>query len=124
MSNTDDWYTDIDKPDPANLPTPCGWRIVIRPDSPVTKSKGGILIPIEKVEKDKLVVNTGRILAIGPLAWSKPEMQDPITGAFEFWANVGDTVLFGKYAGIKVESEGVRLVILNDDEVIAVVKPS
>ena len=38
------------------------------------------------------------------------------------WAKVGDSVLFGKYAGIKLESEGVRLVILNDDEIVAVIK--
>lgn len=122
--NIDDWYTDENKPDPQNLPIPCGWRILIRPDSPTTKTAGGILIPIEKVERDRLVTNTGRVLLIGPLAWNKPEMARAIapTPFPEAWCKVGDTVLFGKYAGVKVEAGGVRLVILNDDEIIAVVK--
>ena len=99
-TTTDDWFSELDKADPKNPPMPCGWRVLIRPDAPLAKV-GNILIPIDKVEKDKMVVNTGRILAIGPLAWDKPEMLG------QPWAKVGDSVLFGKYAGIKLESEGV-----------------
>lgn len=122
MKVMDDWYSELDKPDPKTLPSPCGWRVVIRPDSPAVKSAGGIIIPISNVEQNKLVTTTGRVLAIGPLAYSKADMQDPSTGEFSPWCSVGDTVLYGKYAGIKLEVDGVRLLILNDDEVIAVTK--
>jgi hypothetical protein len=40
------WWTDPTIPDPADLPTVRGWRILVRPIPNAPKTKGGIIIPM------------------------------------------------------------------------------
>lgn len=110
------WATDSDVDDPLGgvLPEPVGWRILVRPMQPREKTEGGVIVPDQARDNQAKIQTVGRILAVGPQAWSREDMGGP-------WAKVGDYVLFGKWAGQRFECDGVKLVILNDDEITAVV---
>ena len=65
VMNTD-WHTDNDIADPAELPIPCGFRMLIRPVAPVKKTQGGIILTDKSVEMSVMIKakNRGAKLAI------------------------------------------------------------
>ena len=116
VDNLDDiWVTDDYIADPDNLPQPCGWRILIRPVPPRTKTESGLHLPDSVIHREEITTTIGRIVAVGPLAWQREDW------GHEPWAKVGDYVLHAKFGGKRIEYGGVKIVIFNDDEVIAVV---
>jgi chaperonin GroES len=91
---------------------PLNDRIVVKRTVEEEVSKGGIIIPDSAKEKPiqgkVLAVGTGKVLDDGnkmPLDVKK-----------------GDTVLFSKYAGSEVKIEGEELLIMREDDVLAVVE--
>ena len=74
--------------------------------------------------KDKNVryqdsVDKGVLIAIGPTAWKGNDFGDMP------WAEVGDTIVFAKHAGKKVEDpqdKDTHYVVLNDEDICAVIK--
>ena len=89
---------------------PLADRVVVKRLEQEEKTKGGIIIPDTAKEKPiegKVVaVGNGKVLKNGKL---RPVEVKP-----------GDRILFGKYAGTEVKLDGVEHVILNEDEVLAV----
>ena len=51
------------------LPEPAGWRLLVLPFTPKEKTKGGILIAQESLEKLRIATNCGYVLKVGPLAY-------------------------------------------------------
>ena len=45
MMSNEAWATEDDVPTPTKVPQPVGYRILIRPKGPVSKTKGGIYLP-------------------------------------------------------------------------------
>tara|TARA_R110001592_G_scaffold363352_3_gene684932 strand:+ start:6699 stop:6992 length:294 start_codon:yes stop_codon:yes gene_type:complete len=87
-------------------------RVVVRRKEEEEKTAGGILLPGSAKEKpnegEVVAVGTGRILENGDVR--------PVD------VNVGDTVVFGKYAGSDtIEVDGEELVILSESDIKAVV---
>lgn len=81
---------------------PVGDRVLISPlDEPDTK--GSIIIP----ENAKTKPTRGVILEVGPNTTQ---------------VNKGDVVVYGKYSGTDVELNGREVVLMHEDDVIAVVK--
>lgn len=123
------WITEDNVPDPTPLPVVMGWKMILRPVQIVAKSKGGVLLP-DKFRDDMAYLTTvGRIIAQGPLVYEKEEMKRVVRSrdadgniaevrVHEPWCKVGDYVTFGKFAGAKFLYKGVRLLLLNDDEVL------
>jgi chaperonin GroES len=75
-------------------------------------SAGGIVIPDSATEKP----DQGEILAVG---------NGKITDSGEVRAldvKVGDKILFGKYAGTTVKVEGEELLVMREDDIVAVVE--
>jgi chaperonin GroES len=70
----------------------------------------GILIPDTAKEKPQ----QGEVLAIG----NGKVLENGTTLALE--VKVGDTILFGKYTGTEVKIDGQDVLILREDEVLAV----
>ncbi len=95
----------------VEIPDVTGWRILVIPLEVISKTAGGIVISEETQQKEQLIVTVGRVLQLGPKAYSRPDMGDP-------WCAEGDLVGYGKYAGKKMHYKGIPLVILNDDEVL------
>ena len=101
----------------SQLPAPSGWRLLVLPFSPREKTKGGILIAQESLDKLRIATNCGYVLEMGPLAYHDREKFP--TGP---WCKKGDWVIFARYAGSRLPIEGGEVRILNDDEVLGTIK--
>ena len=108
-----DWELD-DGADDLILPDVVGWKLLILPFQVKTKTDGGIILPERTRDDESSLIFMGKVLQLGDLAYSRPDMGD------KPWCKVGDFVVFGKYAGMRLKFKGVDLRILNDDEVLAV----
>ena len=86
---------------------PLGNRILVEPLTEEETTKSGIILP-ETVDKEKKA--EGKVIAIGD--------GEKIT---KLGLQVGDRVLFGKYAGEEVTVEKTDYKILTDEDVLAVV---
>ena len=101
----------------SQLPVPSGWRLLVLPFSPREKTKGGILIAQESLDKLRIATNCGYVISMGPLAYHDNEKFP--TGP---WCKKGDWVIFARYAGSRLPIEGGEVRILNDDEVLGTIK--
>ena len=101
----------------SQLPVPSGWRLLVLPFSPREKTKGGILIAQESLDKLRIATNCGYVLKMGPLAYHDQEKFP--TGP---WCKKGDWGIFARYAGSRLPIEGGEVRILNDDEVLGTIK--
>ena len=101
----------------VKLPKPTGWRLLVLPFTPKEKTKGGILVAQETLDRLRIAVNCGYVIKLGPLAY-KDEDKFP-TGA---WCKKGDWVIFARYAGSRLPIEGGEVRLLNDDEVLGTIK--
>ena len=89
---------------------PLSDRLVVRRLKEEEKTKGGIIIPDTAKEKplegEVVAVGNGKVLKNGKL--------QPLE------VKAGDKVLFGKYSGTEVKIDGEDLVLLREDDVLAV----
>ena len=89
---------------------PLSDRLVVKRTVEEEKTKGGIFIPDTAKEKPLedvvLAVGSGTILKNGKVV--------PMD------VKAGDKVLFGKYTGTEVKVDGEDLVLLREDDVLAV----
>jgi len=99
------------------LPDPTGWRLLILPYKGQGKTKGGIILSDTTIEERGYTTVTGLVLKVGPDAYRDKERfpKGP-------WCKKNDWIIFGRYAGSRFGIEGGEVRILNDDEIIAVVK--
>ena len=100
-----------------DLPNPSGWRILVLPFTPKEKTKGGILIAQESLDRLRIAVNCGYVLKMGPEAY-KDKDKFP-SGP---WCKEKDWVIFARYAGSRLPIDGGEVRILNDDEVLGTIK--
>ena len=84
---------------------PLSDRVLIAPAAAEEKTVGGIIIPDTAKEKPL----KGQVVAVGN--GTKDE---------EMVLKVGDTVLYGKYAGTELEVEGEKYLIMRQSDVLAV----
>lgn len=89
-------------------------RIVIKRIEADSKSAGGLYIPDTAKEKPA----RGKVIAVGE---GKRDEQG-VRIALD--VEVGDEVLFGKYAGTELSVDGELCIVLREDEVLAVVHPT
>jgi len=99
------------------IPKPTGWRIVVLPFRPPRKSKGGIMLAEQAVERQQIATVCGYVVALGELAYADTDKFPH--GA---WCKKGDWVVFGRYAGARIGLEDGEIRILNDDEILATIK--
>jgi len=99
------------------IPTPTGWRIAILPYRGAEKTKGGIVLSEETQRKTQLATVCGYVLKLGPLAYAD-ESRYP-TGP---WCQEGDWIVFGRYAGARIPIDGGEIRLINDDEVLGVIR--
>lgn len=118
-SGQESWFTDEDIPDDPNPPIVQGWRLLVRPVPNKRKTKGGILLPDQVLEVKDLLGTLARVIAVGPLAYSRADML--VNGNVKPWCKVGDYVTYGRYAGARVLYGGIKYLTLNDDEITNVI---
>ena len=84
---------------------PLGKRILIERNEEATTTASGIIIPDNAKEKSV----TGKVLAVGDKVAAKGLI------------NVGDTVLYGKYAGTEVTVDGKDFLVLTDTDILGII---
>jgi len=99
------------------LPVPSGWRLLVLPFTPKEKTKGGIIIAQESLDKARIATNCGYVIKMGPMAYGDKEKFP--TGP---WCKEKDWVIFARYAGSRLPIEGGEVRLLNDDEVLGTIK--
>ena len=99
------------------LPNPTGWRMLVLPYKGQGKTKGGVILTDETMQERGYTTVTGLILKMGTECYDNKERfpNGP-------WCKKGDWIIFGRYAGSRFGIEGGEVRILNEDEIIAVVK--
>ncbi len=90
---------------------PLNDRIIVKRLEEETRSAGGIIIPDSAKEKPI----QGKVLAVG-----KGKVKED-GGRVEMDVKVDDTVLFGKYAGQDVKHNDEELLILREDDILAII---
>lgn len=85
---------------------PLADRVLVKPAAAEEKTASGIIIPDSAKEKPL----RGEILAIGN--GTKDE---------EMVVKVGDTVLYGKYAGTELELDGEKYLIMRQSDILAII---
>lgn len=85
---------------------PLADRVLIEPVEAETKTASGIIIPDNAKEKPQ----KGNVIAIG-----NGTKDEPMT------VKVGDTVLYGKYAGTELKLEGKDYLIMRESDILAIV---
>ena len=99
------------------LPQPTGWRLLVLPFQMDEKTKGGLLLGQDTLERQQVASQCGNVLAIGPDCYkdTKRYPKGP-------WCKTGDWVMFARYAGSRIKIEGGEVRLLNDDEILATIK--
>ena len=86
-------------------------RVVIKRLEEEQKTPGGIVIPDSAAEKPQrgevVAVGNGKALENGDVR--KPEVA------------VGDKVMFGKFSGTEIKIDGEEVVVMREDDILAVV---
>jgi chaperonin GroES len=91
---------------------PLNDRIVVKRTEEEEVSKGGIIIPDSAKEKPM----QGKVLAVGSGKVLENGSKIPLD------VSEGDNILFSKYAGTEVKVEDEDLLIMREDDVLAVVE--
>ncbi len=86
-------------------------RVIIKRVEEERKTASGIVIPDNAAEKP----DQGEVLAVG----NGKILEDGKVRALD--VKVGDKVLFGKYSGQTVKVDGEELLVLREDDVMAVI---
>ena len=86
---------------------PLADRVLVEPAEAEEKTVGGIIIPDTAKEKPQ----KGTVVAVG-----NGKKDEPMT------VKVGDTVLYGKYAGTEIEVDGAKLLMMRQNDILAIVE--
>ena len=86
-------------------------RVIVKRLEEERKTASGIVIPDTVAEKP----DQGEVLAIGPGKKNEDGKLSPVD------VKVGDKVLFGKYAGSTVKVDGDELLVMREEDIMAVV---
>jgi chaperonin GroES len=91
---------------------PLGDRVLVQALEEKEVKKGGIIIPDTAKEKPQ----EGEVVALGT------GKRDEDGKLIEFTVKKGDKVLISKYGGTEVKIDGEELLIMTEDDVLAVVE--
>jgi chaperonin GroES len=86
--------------------TPLADRVIVEVSAAEEKTKSGIIIPDTAKEKPQ----QGKVVAVGT-----GKKDEPMT------VKVGDTILYGKYAGTEITHEGKEYLIMRESDIFAVI---
>jgi chaperonin GroES len=85
-------------------------RVVVKRVDQETKTSSGIVIPDSAAEKP----DQGEVLAVGP------GKKDDKGNNIALDVKVGDRILFGKYSGQTVKVDGNELLVMREEDIMAV----
>jgi chaperonin GroES len=86
-------------------------RVVVKRMEEERQSAGGIIIPDSATEKPSM----GKITAVGSGKLNNKGVAMPLD------VKVGDSVLFGKFSGTEIKLDGEELLVMREDDIMAVI---
>jgi len=86
-------------------------RVIVKRLEEERKTASGIVIPDTVAEKP----DQGEVLAVGPGKKNEEGKLFPVD------VKVGDKILFGKYSGTTVKVDGEELLVMREEDIMAVV---
>jgi len=107
---------DLSKKESSKLPKPTGWRLLVLPFKMKEKTKGGVILAEDTLERQQVASQVGLVMAMGSQCYKDKERypEGP-------WCKEKDWVMFARYAGSRIKIEGGEMRLLNDDEVLATI---
>jgi chaperonin GroES len=90
---------------------PLNDRVLVKRIEEVQITKGGIVIP--DTAKEKPI--EGKVIAVGPGKMSDAGVRMPLQ------LKEGDRVLFGKYAGTEIKTDGEEFLMMREEDILAVI---
>ena len=87
-------------------------RVLVKPAEKESKTDSGLYLPESSKERPV----QGKVVAIGP----GKRLENGKRG--EMSIKIGDTVVYGKYAGSEVEIKGAEHLILRESEILGVIE--
>jgi chaperonin GroES len=87
-------------------------RVIVKREEDERKSPGGIVIPDSASEKP----SKGRVIAVGTGKILEDGKVRPLD------VKVGDKVLFGKYSGTEVKVDGDDVLVMREEDLLAVIE--
>ena len=90
---------------------PLNDRVLVKRIEEVQVTKGGIVIP--DTAKEKPI--EGKVIAVGPGKMSEQGQRMALQ------LKEGDRVLFGKYAGTEIKTEGEEYLMMREEDILAVI---
>lgn len=90
---------------------PLGDKVVIKQMEAEEKTKSGIVLPTQSKEKPQ----EAEVIAVGPggmVDGKEVKMQ----------VKVGDKIIYSKYAGTEIKIDGETLIIVRQNEILAIVE--
>ena len=109
-------YERLKKKESDKLPNPTGWRILVLPFKMPEKTKGGLLLGQDTLERQQIASTCGLVLGMGAHCYDKDRYPEGP------WCKKGDWVIFARYAGSRIQIDGGEVRLLNDDEVLATIE--
>jgi len=104
------------KTEEPKLPRPTGWRLLVLPFKMKEKTKGGVILAEDTLERQQVASQVGLVMAMGPDCYKDKERYPDGP-----WCKEKDWVMFARYAGSRIKIEGGEMRLLNDDEVLATI---
>lgn len=102
--------------------TVCGHRVLLDAHFETNEVQEGALKGFkletdESFERSRAATITGKVVAVGDTAWRAFDGDDP---NWKPWAKVGDVVIFAKYGGKFITVKGKTYILVNDEDIQAV----
>ena len=104
------------KKEEPKLPKPTGWRMLVLPFKMKEKTKGGVILAEDTLERQQVASQVGLVMAMGPDCYKDKERYPDGP-----WCKVKDWIMFARYAGSRIKIDGGEMRLLNDDEVLATI---
>ena len=104
------------KKEEPNLPRPTGWRLLVLPFKMKEKTKGGVILAEDTLERQQVASQVGLVMAMGPDCYADKDRYPDGP-----WCKEKDWIMFARYAGSRIKIEGGEMRLLNDDEVLATI---
>lgn len=91
--------------------TPAPGKYILKMDPEDEKTAGGIIIPGSAIKEG----NFATIVSANPISFRDKHghLSAPLY-------EVGNRVVLGRYAGVRIEQEGEEFVVVNQDEILAI----
>jgi len=107
----------------ANNVEVCGHRVLLKAEMIEDEISEGALKGFkldvgEDHQRAKAATNVGKVAQVGQMAWRAYDGDQP---DWKPWAKVGDKVYFAKFAGKFIKIEDENYIIVNDEDIQAVI---